>query len=363
MEDVERSGASAGMAARVDEAEELALAALCAPFPPPSREIDLDAVGVAPRAVREEPTEVRPRPSSMPPMGITFPEPTIPPTLLEFPEPTIPPTVLGLSHVAVEMADTEGDSIIELPSREILVLRGAEFAIPQGPSDTFLRLTPLPPEAQLAPSQGAPPFSRAHQWVALSVVAVACGALGALLDRSGALEAGRSYLVAKKPAVVAPASAVATSLRSEPAASAAPVVTTQAVHVAPAPSNAEVEAYANFERVLTALTERNSTAYPALEVALLRARQRDTNDPHVRGCLAELWLRTGNLDGALAEAKEAMRLRPKRARYRVLYGDVLAALRRTDEAEEAYTRAQALDSKHRHVRDDLSGDLRAVGAL
>jgi hypothetical protein len=363
MEDVERSGASAGMATRVDEAEELALAALCAPFPPPSCEIDLDAVPAPPRAVREEPTEVRPRPSSMPPVGLAFPEPTIPPTLLEFPEPTIPPTVLGLSYVAVEMADTEGDSIIELPSREILVLRGAEFAVPQGPSDTHLRLTPLPHEVALAPSQGAPPFSRAYQWVALSVVAIACGALGALLDRSGALEAGRSYLVAKKPPSVAPAPSVSPAPKSQPAAAAAPSATSSAVRVAPIPSNAEVESYANFERVVTALTERNTAAYPALEAALTRARQRDSNDPHVRGWLAELLLRTGKLDAALAEAKEAMRLRPKRPRYRVLYGDVLTALGRTADAEEAYARAQTLDSKHRHVRDDVGGDLRAVGAL
>lgn len=70
----------------------------------------------------------------------------------------------------------------------------------------------------------------------------------------------------------------------------------------------------------------------------------DSANPHVRAGLSESLLRTNEPQAALPHAQAAVKLRPKRARYQVLLGDVLAALGKGDDARVAWKKALELDA-------------------
>jgi tetratricopeptide (TPR) repeat protein len=82
---------------------------------------------------------------------------------------------------------------------------------------------------------------------------------------------------------------------------------------------------------------------PGARTALEQALAMQADNPHVRASLAEALLKLNELPLALVQAQTAVKLRPKRGRYLVLQGDVLAAMGKADEARATFRRAFELD--------------------
>jgi hypothetical protein len=78
-------------------------------------------------------------------------------------------------------------------------------------------------------------------------------------------------------------------------------------------------------------------------VALEQALALQADNPHVRASLAESLLKLNELPLALVQAQTAVKLRPKRGRYLVILGDVLAAMGKPDEARASFQHAFELD--------------------
>jgi tetratricopeptide (TPR) repeat protein len=72
-------------------------------------------------------------------------------------------------------------------------------------------------------------------------------------------------------------------------------------------------------------------------------RAADANNPHARAGLGEALLKLKDPAAALPHAQAAVRLRPRRAAYHVLLGDVLNALGRRPDAEAAWNKALEVD--------------------
>jgi hypothetical protein len=82
---------------------------------------------------------------------------------------------------------------------------------------------------------------------------------------------------------------------------------------------------------------------------LLGATTADPKNPHAQAGLAEALLKLGEYDGALAAINEAIKLRPKRARYRVTLGDILKAQGKAGEARAAYKKGLEIDPSEREA--------------
>jgi len=99
------------------------------------------------------------------------------------------------------------------------------------------------------------------------------------------------------------------------------------------------------------LAERNPAgARPAFEQALTL----DAANPHARAGLGETLLRLNEPGSALPQAQAATKLRPRRARYQVLLGDVLSAMGKLDDAQAAWRKALALDANDSEAKQRLS---------
>ncbi len=79
----------------------------------------------------------------------------------------------------------------------------------------------------------------------------------------------------------------------------------------------------------------------------------DEANPHAAEALARHFLDASQLDAAEAWARESVRLRRRRARYRVLLGDVLRAQGKNADARESYERALELDPDDRDAAQRL----------
>ncbi|HEX6244652.1 MAG TPA: tetratricopeptide repeat protein, partial [Polyangiales bacterium] len=90
-------------------------------------------------------------------------------------------------------------------------------------------------------------------------------------------------------------------------------------------------------------------ARAALEQAMALA----ADNPHIREALAMTLLKTGDLEGALAQSQAAVKLRPKRARYQVMLGDVLKAQGKPEEAQAAWQKALEIDANDAEAKQRL----------
>lgn len=90
------------------------------------------------------------------------------------------------------------------------------------------------------------------------------------------------------------------------------------------------------------------------QATLDRAWELDPKNPQAMAGYARLFLAKKNGDVAVKWARKAVRKRPKRAPYHVLYGDALALQGKTKEARAAYRRALSVDPKNRAARSRLS---------
>lgn len=79
----------------------------------------------------------------------------------------------------------------------------------------------------------------------------------------------------------------------------------------------------------------------------------DAANPHVHAGMAEALLDLNEPSAALPEAQAAIRLRPKRARYQVLLGDVWIALGKPEEAKTAFQKALDLDENETSAKQRL----------
>lgn len=83
------------------------------------------------------------------------------------------------------------------------------------------------------------------------------------------------------------------------------------------------------------------------------AVQREAANPHAHAGLSEALLKLGDANAAEQAAEAAIRLRPKRARYRVLLGDALKAQGKVAEAKAAWNKALELDPNDRDAQRRL----------
>jgi outer membrane biosynthesis protein TonB len=85
----------------------------------------------------------------------------------------------------------------------------------------------------------------------------------------------------------------------------------------------------------------------------LQASTVDAKNAHAFAGLAEAELVLGEHHNALQHIEQAIKLRPRRARYRVTQGDVLKALGKPDEALAAYRKALEIDPEDREAKRRL----------
>jgi hypothetical protein len=91
------------------------------------------------------------------------------------------------------------------------------------------------------------------------------------------------------------------------------------------------------------LTEGTKAAAESARPIFEELVARDPQNPHGHAGLAQALLTLGELEPARRSALEAVKLRGKRSRYRVLLGDVLEAMNKPSEARAAWRRALELD--------------------
>jgi len=90
------------------------------------------------------------------------------------------------------------------------------------------------------------------------------------------------------------------------------------------------------------------------QATLDRAWELDPKNPQAMAGYARLYLAEKNGDQAEKWARKAVRKRPKRAPYRVLYGDALMLQGKTGEARAAYRKALSIDPNNRTARARLA---------
>lgn len=98
---------------------------------------------------------------------------------------------------------------------------------------------------------------------------------------------------------------------------------------------------------------REHQDYRYVEALLGKALKLDDRNPRAAAGMARVRLSQNNLPGAEGWALTAVRYRPRRARYWLLYGDVLLARGRTAEARDAFRRALDLNPNSRGARSRL----------
>lgn len=162
---------------------------------------------------------------------------------------------------------------------------------------------------------------------------------------------------AASPTAVEPASDPAPV---EPIVAAAPPeppapVAEPASAPAPAPIPAPAPAGNLSGDELTARGDRafESRDYAAAAQSYRQALQVDHGNPHAYEGLARVSLRTGARDEALQYAQRAVQVRPRRAQYRVLLGDVHQAMGNAAEARRAWQEALRVDPHSREARRRL----------
>jgi hypothetical protein len=89
------------------------------------------------------------------------------------------------------------------------------------------------------------------------------------------------------------------------------------------------------------------------EQELARAVAADGRNPHARAGLAEALLALGKPDLGLVQIEEAIRLRARRAHYRVVQGDILKALGKDRVAVAAWQKALEIDPNERDAKQRL----------
>ncbi len=168
---------------------------------------------------------------------------------------------------------------------------------------------------------------------------------------------------AATPAAVAPTNAAPTVAENAaaPAVQAAAPAPTKIAEPAPpepaapvAVSPPEVDATSDvdgFVREAAKLLAAGNAAGAREEFA--RAVAGDARNPHARAGLAEAMLALSQPQDALTQVEEAIKLRPKRARYRVLQGDALLALGKASQARDAFRKALELDPSDRDASKRL----------
>ncbi len=85
-----------------------------------------------------------------------------------------------------------------------------------------------------------------------------------------------------------------------------------------------------------------------------RAVAGDAKNAHAREGLAEALAALGEHRDALVQIEEAIKLRPRRARYRVVQGDAFQALGKASLAKDAWSKALELDPSDREAKKRLS---------
>jgi hypothetical protein len=169
---------------------------------------------------------------------------------------------------------------------------------------------------------------------------------------------------AEAPAAAAPAAAEPAAAAAEPAAAAVEPA------AEPAPAAAEPATRKERDEPDEERPERSSGSSDALvrdglkllgegqaaqaKALLLEATQADAKNPHALAGLAEAQLATGELDAALATIEQAIKVRPRRARYRVQLGDILKAQGKAGEARAAYKKALEIDPGEREASRRLA---------
>jgi Anaphase-promoting complex, cyclosome, subunit 3 len=208
----------------------------------------------------------------------------------------------------------------------------------------------------VAPSRETLPPRRRQKPLALAAAAlVLVGATG-LLARAGLLDGLHVGFDRASSAAIALEQRAQRAL-SRPVTSMLPSV------MPAAPSEPEPTPDDLVERAKRLI---NAGGQPRLREAqglLEQAKAADSQNPHAHATLGEVLLQRGAHEAAFTAAAEAVRLRPRRARYRVLLGDVYRALGRADEAEKAYTKAAELDPHGRSVDDVDGASVRALSEL
>jgi len=192
----------------------------------------------------------------------------------------------------------------------------------------------------------------------------------ALAQPSEAFAQPSAALAAAQPAAE-PAPETEAAAGEQPAPAAAK--TQEPVADAPEPNAPSNKAEVEDERLAASGTSDQAADEPAEDSATLlknagRLLNRDpeaasrlyekvvaqeSSNPHGREGLAAALLKLNRPGDALAHAQLATRLRPKRGRYQVLLGDVLAALGRDAEAQEAYKHAVFLDPSDKTAKSRL----------
>lgn len=208
----------------------------------------------------------------------------------------------------------------------------------------------------VSPSRETLPPRRRQKPLALAAAALALVGATGMLARAGLLDGLHVGFDRASSAAIALEQRAQRAL-SRPVTSMLPSV------MPAAPSEPELTPDDLVERAKRLI---NAGGQPRLREAqglLEQARSGDSQNPHVHATLGEVLLQRGVHEAAFTEAAEAVRLRPRRARYRVLLGDVYRALGRADEAEKAYTKAAELDPHGRSVDDVDGSSVRALSEL
>ena len=147
--------------------------------------------------------------------------------------------------------------------------------------------------------------------------------------------------VVPTPAGVAPVPA------PEPAAKAAPAVAPDVDEEPVAAGGAE-----GFVKAGSKLLAAGDAKGARDEFA--RAVAADAKNAHAREGLGEALMVLGEHSDALVQIEEAIRLRPRRVRYRVLQGDALQALGKPSLAKDAWNKALEIDPSDRGAQKRLN---------
>jgi hypothetical protein len=217
--------------------------------------------------------------------------------------------------------------------------------------------TPAAPPTNEAPAAAGTPASAAPSAAVAEPIAAAQGAAPQAAAQAAPAAAAQAPVA---PARTAPATAPAEpapAAQAEPARAPLPPATTAAAQAgAPSPASAtgaadqaaaatgEAPAEAEDAASILKRAQRLLASDPSAARELFeQVRTVDNINPHAHAGLAEALLKLKQPSTALSHAQAAARLRPKRAHYHVVLGDVLAALGRQEEAQAAWNKALEVD--------------------